>query len=536
MKNLWVGMFLLAALPGPASAINIERFSNPLAGGRSEEVVAEQIVVRFSKGSTPSQRADAVGVIGGSITGELAPIGWTSVGFHSGMRVASAISLLRGNPAVEAVEANHVLRPNRVPNDPLVSQQYALNQINAFAAWEYEVGTSCMVTIAVIDSGIKGSQPDLSGKLVGISQCFTPDDFATQSVDNPPTPACGHATQVSGIAAASTGNGLGIAGVSWGAKLLSLKVMKDGDCNPTGDCPRGACGASDIAVSSAILYAQTLQDSSTYGKIVINISLGGTYACPSFVQNAIDSAVGAGVVIVVAAGNEAGPIDAPANCNNVIPVGATDSNNNIAYFSNSGPQLAANGVVAPGVAVLTINVGGGTSSPQGTSFAAPHVSGLAALILAAKPTCPGAANCAAYVRNIIRSGADNIGVASLGLDAGGRPLGSISGAGRINAFRSMRLAVKGTLADFEGDQKAIAFPNPFRASQTGAVSFTVPTSLQGKNAKIKIYAMSGEFIRELPGLTWDGRNAGGYPVATGTYVFVVSTDKGTTRGRVAVIR
>ena len=137
----------------------------------------------------------------------------------------------------------------------------------------------------------------------------------------------------------------------------------------------------------------------------------------------------------------------------------------------------------------------------------------------------GGLNCAQYAQNVIRGGADQIGVS-----------GTLQGAGRIDAFRSIRLAVKGTLADFTGDQKPIAFPNPFRVSQDPQVSFSIPTGLQGANAAIKIYTIAGEYVQTVAGLTWDGRNAAGNPVATGTYIFVVSTDNGSARGRVAVIR
>jgi flagellar hook assembly protein FlgD len=103
-------------------------------------------------------------------------------------------------------------------------------------------------------------------------------------------------------------------------------------------------------------------------------------------------------------------------------------------------------------------------------------------------------------------------------------------------LRSMRLAVRGTLADFEGDQKAIAIPNPFRPSQTGSVTITIPTSLQSSNAKIKIYTVDARLVRTLTGQTWDGKNDSGNPVVSGTYVFHVKTDAGTTVGRLAVIR
>jgi hypothetical protein len=320
-----------------------------------------------------------------------------------------------------------------------------------------------------------------------------------------------------------------------------MRVFRTADCNL--DCSGAGCATDDAGIVQALEYLLTRQNTADYGKIVVNMSLGPYNptclpfaACAGVMATAITNAVNAGIPVVVASGNDGcSSVGAPANCagvvgSGVIPVGATDSSNAIASFSNAGTELASYGVVAPGVAVLTTTLGNATVSASGTSFASPHVAGLAALILAAKP-----AFTAAQVQNAIRGGADSIGISGLGLSSL-RPAGDAAGAGRINAFRSMRLAVKGTLADFEGDQKAIAFPNPFRVSQNPLVSITVPVSLQGANTKIKLYTISGEFVKELTGLTWDGKNKDGNLVATGTYVFVVSTDNGSTRGRVAVIR
>jgi serine protease len=433
-----------------------------------------------------------------------------------------------------------------------VPQQHALSQVDAFAAWEYGTGSANTVTIAMVDTGIDGSQPDLRPKLLSAgaikSQFFDPDAGGAQAANDPPTAACRHATRTASVAAAATNNGVGIAGMSWGAQLLSLKVFNDADCNSDcSDQSLSGCGTTDSAMANAISYATGLQDNAAVGKVVVNVSIGGPGGCPgtcpgvncmALTQAALAAAVTAGIPVTIAAGNVplctnggTSGITAPADCagtgggSGIIPVGAVDSLDRIASFSCTGPELAANGLVAPGSAVLVDDVGGGTALDSGTSFAAPYVAGLAALILSAKPTLTPA-----QVQANIRGGADSIGV------AGARPAGNTTGAGRMDAFRSMRLTVKGTLADFAGDQTAIAFPNPFRLSQTGAVSFSVPTSLQGANAAIKIYTIAGEFVRTLTGLTWDGKNSGGNPVATGTYVFVVSTDNGTARGRMAVIR
>lgn len=546
-RALKAAIFLTAVLSCslPASAIRIEKtdLTKVMGGGpqRPVEVAAEQVWIKFSS-SAFNQRAARLSSYGARVVGELPGIGWTLVQLPGGMRVADGLGALRSLPGVEKISPNYVYRPNRSPNDPLVSSQYDLSQINAFAGWEYEVGNSTRVTVAFIDTGIEATQPDLADKLAGLAHRFCHPTLGTCSADTP-LAACNHGTRTSGIAAASTGNGQAIAGVSWGAQVLSIRVFQTSDCTSSCADNGSACATDDAGVAAAIDYARSLQNSPQYGKIVINISLGQSgAACSTVVGDAISLAAIAGIPVIISAGNDGGAVNAPANCagttggTGIIPVGATDSNNNVASFSSRGAELAANGVVAPGVNVLTLDLGGNTATASGTSFSAPHVTGLAALILAAKPN-----STAAQVQSILRGGAENIGVASLGgaglgLDAGGQPLANSAGAGRVNAFRSLRLAVNGTLADFVGDQKAIAFPNPFRAAETGTVSFTIPLSLQGAQAKIRIYTAAGQLVRELTGLAWDGKNTDGKMVASGTYIFLVSTDKGNTRGRVAVIR
>jgi len=504
-------------------------------------------MVKFSSTVAPGARATALAGIGASVAHEYPSIGWTWVKLPSGMRVADGLQKLKTLPGIISAAPNHFYRPNKVPNDPLVNQQMNLSQINAFGAWEYETGASSAVTIVMIDAGIDGTHPDLKPQILSAGSTARSQDCSSgvcSDTDDPPTSYCSHGTQTAGVAAAAGNNGIGIAGISWGAKLLSLKVLGGGFCTPSSDCYDCGAGATDASLVAALGYAANLETlpGTPAGKVIVNISLGSSgFACKTDNDGNYSTALldalqvvvttGAGIPIAISAGNDSGPVNQPANCAGVapnafgiIPVGAVDQSGHIAYFSSRGPELAGYGVVAPGVNVETTMVGNTyTAAASGTSFSAPHVAGLAALIISARPDC-GGQNCAQYAQNVIRGGADPIGVG-----------GILEGAGRIDAFRSLRLAVRGTTA-FDGDQKAIAFPNPFRVSQTGSVSFSVPTNLQGANSSIKIYTIGGEYVRTITGLTWDGNNATGNPVASGTYIFVVSTDNGTTRGRVAVIR
>ncbi len=528
-----VALALLVLLGVSARALETEMLSGTALGpaalpaGQFLRVTSGQALVRLADGVVLT-RLDADLAVLGAVRGVELGGGWHLIHLAAGRSVASALPALRSLPGVAAADPSRVYSVNRTPADPLVNSQYALAQVAAFAGWEYEVGLSARVTIAVIDTGIEGTHPDLTAKLTNTaSKAFDPD-LGIMTSNNPPTPACNHATRVAGVAAASADNGTQIAGMSWGAQLLSLKVFTDSSCPAVG-CSDAGCLTNDPGIAAAINHAVSLQNTAAVGKVVINMSLGGLGACPAgVVQDAITAAESAGVPVIVAAGNSGGAVENPGNCLDAIPVGATDSNNSIASFSSRGPELAARGLVAPGVSLVTTDQGGGTASATGTSFAAPMVSGLAALILSAKPTFS-----VAQISAALRGGADSIGVSALGV-AG--TLGNVAGAGRMNAYRSLRLAVKGTLAGFDGEVQAIAFPNPFRPSQIGSVAFALPPGLQGGQLNIKIYTLDGAFVRMVTGLSWDGKNADGHAVASGAYIFVVTTSAGTGRGRLSVLR
>lgn len=493
-------------------------------GGQQLQVASGQAMVRFSSGTTDAMKDAALAAAGASRLKDFAG-GWTFVGWRDAGAVAQKLPLLRTLPGVETADPSRVYSVHRTPNDPLLASQYALAQVRATDAWEFETGSSSRVTVAVIDTGIEATHPDLLSKMTNtVSQKFDPNSGA-QTADVT-APVCDHGTRVAGIAAAATDNGSGISGMSWDAQLLSLKVFSDGSC-PSSDCSDLSCVTNDPGVMAAIDHAVTLQNTAAVGKVVINMSLGGAGACAGALQTSITNAVNAGVVVVAAAGNDGGAVNNPGNCAGVIPVGATDAGGNIASFSSRGSELTANGLSAPGVSVLTTDLGGGTAYASGTSFASPHVAGAAALILAAKPSFTPA-----QVKTTLRASADYIG---LGI-ASQSPLGQAAGAGRLNAFLAARLAVRGSLAGAPGEQKVVAFPNPFRTSKDTAVTFALPDSLRGSDATIKIYTLDGQLVRELKSLTWNGKNDGGQLVASGTYVFAVATSSGKKTGRVSVLR
>ncbi|MDE1977153.1 MAG: S8 family serine peptidase, partial [Elusimicrobia bacterium] len=504
MKKPLFAAILLALAAPRARALRVETMPLP-AGYRVAAstapgappptmlVASGRAIVRFST-AAPDEAAQnsALQSVGARVLSEL-PFGFTLVGLPPGVSVSSGLALLSGVKDISSIEPDRAYRPSDVtPNDPLFSQQYALANIDAPQGWAYgtDTGTAAqLVTIAMIDTGIDSTHSDLANKVLGTGSEYCPPGGGSCTPENPPVVACYHGTATSGVAAAQTNNSNGIAGVSWGAKLVSVRVFSTAACNS--DCSdkgSSTCATDDATIVNALNYVATTLagNSATYGRVVANMSLGEAGSCPPNDSTALNTAIGDNVVVTISAGNDGGAVNAPANCagttssGGIIPVGATDSSDAIASFSSNGPELAANGVVAPGVNVETTNYPGGgyTGTASGTSFSAPEVAGLAALLRSLQPNATPA-----QIQSWIRGGAYN-----LGIDA------NHQGAGLINVYESMRLAAGSSVTTSQGPY---AYPNPFRLAQDSSVRFNIPANLNGTNMDVRIYTVTGQLVRDL---------------------------------------
>ena len=378
--------------------ILIKPFTTPSQSPEDEiQYVQDEIIVQFKGESTP--RLIKV------------PIG----------QVEAEVERHKQMDEVDYVEPNYIVQGMFVPNDPLYPNQWNLGDpeqggIEMEPAWNISTGKG--VTVAVVDTGIAYEEytsendrkkyfqaPDLA------NTCFVPGyDFIHD--DEHPNDDHGHGTHVAGTIAQNTNNGIGVAGIAYDACLMPIKVL---DQDNKGDCYN---------------FALSMRWAVDHGAQVINASLG-SQSHSEFLQSAVAYAYNHGVVVLVSSGNDnRRKVSYPAAYNEyVIAVGATEHNKTRSPYSNYGPSLdlvAPGGTVADGIVQNTYK--GSLEvfdyvSLEGTSMATPHVSGVAALLIA-----NGNATTPDQVRTALEATAEDLG-------AGG--LDNYYGWGLINAQRAL---------------------------------------------------------------------------------------------------
>jgi serine protease len=344
---------------------------------------------------------------------------------RSAESVQRTLRRLRHDPRVQYAELDRRRYAKATPDDPLFSSQWYLQDtepsaVDALGAWTMTTGMDGVV-IAELDTGVRFSHPDLrnasgnrllpgydmiSNVQVGNSgkgrnpDASDPGDWVTEQdtktalfnscvVSN----SSWHGTRVAGILGGLTNNSNGIAGLTWSGWILPVRVL-------------GKCGGYDSDILAAMAWAAGLPVSGVpinpYPARVINMSLGDSGSCPQSYQDTIDRLSALGVLVVVSAGNEGGPVDAPANCNGVAAVAGLRQVGTKVGYSSLGPQIALSapagncvntGANQPCLFSITTTTNSGTTGPGtntytdaynfnvGTSFSAPIVAGIAGLML-----------------------------------------------------------------------------------------------------------------------------------------------------------
>ncbi|MGH1483779.1 MAG: S8 family peptidase [Geminicoccales bacterium] len=394
---LYTGKVIVTLKPDQANAVSTMEESLNLTPGATEQISPDQTVIHVNQEE------------------------WQAAGDESekAALVEETVRKLNELDEVESAIPDIRMLPHAQPDDPLYIYQWhygmaAPGGIKLPTGWEHTVGGDDVV-VAVLDTGILPDHPDIAGSgniLPGfdfISNIATANDGNGRDADStdpgdavpadfcgpgaPPEPNSWHGTHVAGtVGAGSTDNADGIAGTAWNVKILPVRVL-------------GRCGGSSLDIADAIRWSAGLPVTglppNPNPAKVINMSLGGSAeACPPFYQSAIDDAAAAGALVVVSAGNRA--TDAanatPANCDRVFTVAASNLLGSIARYSNYGDHvdiMAPGGDVrrddnedgvGDGVLSMVAPADGSYAFYNGTSMAAPHVAGVAALGLSLDPT------------------------------------------------------------------------------------------------------------------------------------------------------
>lgn len=438
------------------------RSASPLA---VEHIRAQQRQRHLSSGVADASRRfslRAARAPAGAVAPDFSRTFVLDLGSRSPSAAAAALRSLRADPEVVYAEEDRIVRTCYLPNDPYYAstgswgQSYAdlhgLKTIGTTAAWDSSQGAG--VVVAVIDTGVDYEHPDIAdsiwlnaGEIPGnaidddangfvddlIGWDFAGTHYWEATEDADPRDGHGHGSHVAGTIAATGDNGLGVIGVAWKAEVMVVKGLDDSG------------SGSDSQLARCILYAVD------NGADVINASWGSEGSSQTL-RDAVNYAHAHGVVFVAAAGNSASDAAkfAPASIPAAIAVAALDPEGGAAFFSNFGSRID---VSAPGQDILSLESGtAGYTQKDGTSMAAPHVSGVAALILSRYPSLS-----VEQVRQVLRVSAVDLGT------AGKDPA---YGSGRVNAAAALELGEHVLEARILGPAESTAIWGPVEVSGT----------------------------------------------------------------------
>src|SRR6266542_3255948 len=374
------------------------------------------------------------------------------------------LEALSHNPNIEFAEPDYIvgpdtLPPSPVPNDTYYSFEWHLTKIGAPTAWQTTAGASNVI-VAILDSGVEATHPDLASQLVP-GWNFMDNNADTSDVR-------GHGTGVAGTVAAASYNGTGVASVAWGCRLMPIRIA---DTNGYGYAS---------AMSSGLVWA------ADHGSRVANISYGNVSAMSS-VNTAAQYFQSKGGVVTISAGNEA-TFDSTADNPLFLMVSATDSTDTLASWSNKGNNVD---VSAPGVNIVTTGLNATYGYASGTSFSAPIVAAVAALILSANPSLTPA-----QVQDIIRTSADDLGTP--GFDTS-------YGWGRVNASKALTAAGGPPPTDTATPTATITAPSA-AATVSGSASISVSASDNVGVTRVECYingTLAGTSSTTPASFTWN---------------------------------
>lgn len=401
----------------------------------TEQYAAGEVLVKFSAGGRSARAAEALRIEGTRTVERFADLGWQRLKLPKGMLVERALKRFSAVSGVEAVQPNFYYHLDATPNDPQFTAvgMYGLGKISAPQAWDLTVGSPAVV-VANIDTGVRYTHEDLAanmwnnpGEMPGNGvdddgNGFVDDYYGYDFFFNDPDPMDenGHGTHTSGIIGAVGNNGVGIVGVNWNVRIMAVKIY-----NSTG---RGTTSAMLI---NAYNYVRMMKNRGVNIRVTNNSYSGCDEACgyDRATKDALDALGDAGILNVFAAGNGGVNTDTapefPASYTSpsIISVANSTSSDARNSRSNFGPVSVDLG--APGTGILSTLNGSDSSYGllTGTSMAAPHVTGAAALLSSYNPSL-SAASLKASILNNVDQLADWAGLVKTG--------------GRLNVFKALQ--------------------------------------------------------------------------------------------------
>jgi subtilisin family serine protease len=359
---------------------------------------------------------------------------------------------LKNDSRLKYVELDMAVTPDAVVSDPYYGNSWALPKIQAPTAWDSANGSG--VTIAILDTGVDSTHPDLASNMVPGWNIYD-NNADTNDVH-------GHGTMVAGTAAMAANNSNGSSGVAWGAKIMPVRIAS----------PDGS-----VAYYSTV--AEGINWAADHGAKVANISYSGILAS-STILSAADYMRSKGGVVVVSASNTSGLLSYAAS-DSVMVVAATDSNDQRASWSSYGSYVD---ISAPGVSIYTTLRGGGYGNASGTSISSPIVAATAALIIS-------------VINNLSPTDIDQV-LKSTALDLGDAGYDIYYGAGRVDAAKAVAAAQSIIKSAISLDTQApdILITSPVGSTVSGSVPVDVKYSDNIGVTRVELYVNGQKFATD----------------------------------------
>lgn len=427
--------------------------------------VKGRVLVMPKPGLAESELRKMVGPFGGKAT-RITSHGLYEIELPGNMSEKAVAALLANNPHLKFVELDHFSAGDLVPNDPYYGSQWHLPMIGGPTAWSSSQGTG--VVIAILDSGVDPSHPDLKDRLV------PGYNFVDGNADT--TDVRGHGTKVAGAAASALNNGTGVASVAGAAKIMPIRVSNADGYVTWSTMAKGLTFAADK------------------GAKVANMSFNGV-AGSSSVLSAAKYFKDKGGLSFVSAGND-NKDPGYADTDLMIIVASTDKYEKKSSFSNFGDHVD---LAAPGSSIYSTTMGGGYASVSGTSFSAPVTAGVAALVMAANPSLS-----TAQVEQILKSTAKDLGAS--GYDV-------YFGHGRVDAAAAVAAAMStsGTTAPQDTTAPTVSITSPTASSTvSGTASVSISASDNVGVGKVELWVNGSLYASDSTspfGFSWDTTKA-----------------------------